>query len=616
MGLLRLLIVGGMICLPSFVFAQSTTQPADPEQTSSTNQSRQGTGGNVDSSDQSEDAELPKSAPEEEDTSPRFSATLLCVHGNTLISEEDLLRNVPERYTVSDADRGESVKEIYDFRNIIWLIRGPGLHYQISLRNIQGFTKYLLSVYQKRGYAGIYVYVPADKVEEKGTKLVDERLHIEILEGKVSGVEVSRYDFERKAKTSGHLRESLIKAWSPVKEGQTLKKRELDKYLDRLSRNPDRQVTAVISPSKDPNAIELAYDVYEKKNPWHAYIQVDNGGTEDRQWAPRVGVVNTNLLGMDDSFSTMFQGRWEKGIEDEYALFSSYNLPVFTDRLRLSLYGGRSEFDVPGLSTIDFLGNGSFYGGGLNLTVMQAGKWFLDLTGSVSFEHSKITPSLGSKSEVYMDLWGVGVALHRSNDWADTSLVYNRSQSMGGSSFADYQLARLDSNPRFAIHRMAATHKQYLDNAKRHRLTGAWSYTTSSERLIPAKMTSFGGLYSVRGYKESEIVSDGGYLLRGQYEFNLISPPKTTNKTSENKKQTLGLKKLAPLVFADYGRAKTKSPIPGETPVQKLSSAGTGLLIELGNNLSAEIYHGWALRPTSQTNKGDHRFNFSMIGRF
>lgn len=45
----------------------------------------------------------------------------------------------------------------------------------MSLKTIQGLTKYVLSIYQEEGYAGIYVYIPVEAVE--GTdKLVDKIL--------------------------------------------------------------------------------------------------------------------------------------------------------------------------------------------------------------------------------------------------------------------------------------------------------------------------------------------------------------------------------------------------------------------------------------------------------
>ena len=550
-----------------------------------------------------------------EDTTPRFSVKELKISGNTLISNEALLEKLPEAYIVSTKQDDETDKEIYDFRVVIDLIRDPGGDRQVSLKTIQGLTKYILSVYQDKGYAGIYVYVPADAVKEE-YKLADEILPIQIIEGRIAQISLDRYDFDRNRREEDFLKDSVIESWSPVREGDVIQKKKLDDFVRLLNLNPDRYVSPVISRSSEPNALNLSYDIYET-DPWHWYVQVDNAGTRDRQWSPRVGLVNTNVLGIDDRFSVMYQAPWEKGIEDEYAVFGSYDFPVFTPRLRLNLYSGYSQFDIPE-ADINFLGNGSFYGSILSYNVLQINSWFFDVTGSLSNERSKVTPSLGIDSDVNMELWGVGVNLHHSDDMSSTSLTFNRSENMGGSDKSDFEDARTDTGPDFTIYNFGAIHSQYLDSAKVNRISASFRSITSDERLVPAKMTTFGGLYSVRGYEEDEIVADGGILVSGQYEFDLVKAGEANRNQSPDLKETKKplLRKLAPVAFIDSGRAKTKYPIAGEKAVRELCSVGTGLIIETENNFSASIYYGWALRGTDETDRGDGRLNMSFMIRF
>jgi hemolysin activation/secretion protein len=552
-----------------------------------------------------------------EDTTPRFSTRELKISGNALISSETLLEKLPEAYIISTKRDDDTDKEIYDFRVVIDLIRDPGEDRQVSLKTIQGLTKYILSVYQDKGYAGIYVYVPADAVME-GYKLADEILPIQIIEGRIAQISVDRYDFDRNRREEGFLKNSVIESWSPVREGDVIQKEKLDNFVRLLNLNPDRYISPVISRSSEPNALNLSYDVYET-DPWHWYIQVDNAGTRDRQWSPRVGVVNTNLLGIDDRFSVMYQAPWEKGIEEEYAVFGSYDFPVFTPRLRLNLYSGYSQFDIPE-EDINFLGNGSFYGSVLSYNLLQINSWFFDVTGSLSNERSKVTPSLGIASDVDMELWGVGVNLHHSDDMSRTSLTFNRSENMGGSDKSDFEDARADTDPDFTIYNFGATHSQYVDSAKVNRISASFRSITSDERLVPAKMTTFGGLYSLRGYEEDEIVADGGILISGQYEFDLVKAREANRDQQEsagrdeNKKPLL--RKLAPVAFIDSGRAKIKQPVAGEKAIQELCSIGTGLIIETWDNFSASVYYGWALRGTDETDSGDGRLNMSFMKRF
>ena len=558
-----------------------------------------------------------------EDTSQRFLVKELRISGNDSISTAELLEELPFAYKISEQIDDTAVEQVYDFRVLHDVILAPGQEREVSLKTIQGLTKYVLSIYQEEGYAGIYVYIPVEAVE--GTdKLVDKILPIEVLEGKIAEIAVERYDFDRQELEKGFLKESALKSWSPVKEGEVIQKNKVDDFVKLLNLNPDRYVSAVISRSTEPNALNLTYDIYEA-NPWHWYSQVDNSGTKDRQWSPRIGITNTNFTGIDDRFSAMYQAPWDSGMDDNYALFGSYDFPLFTPRLRLNFYGGHSEFNVtPQGGPFNFLGRGSFYGSILSYNVFQKDNWFVDVTGSLSQENSKVTPMLGLASDVDMDLWGIGINIHRSDDMSNTSLTFNRIESLGGSSRSEFDTARSNAEPDFTIYNFGAAHSQYLETSKVNRVSASFRLITSNERLVPAKMTTFGGFYSIRGYDEDEIVADGGILMSGQYEFDLVKHSESlenreatseagSEETQDNKPW---LRKLAPLAFIDFGRAKIKSPLVGEQGTQELCSLGVGTIAELGDNFSAGIYYGWPLRGTDQTNKGDGRLNFSCVYRF
>ncbi len=219
-----------------------------------------------------------------------------------------------------------------------------------------------------------------------------------------------------------------------------------------------------------------------------------------------------------------------------------------------------------------------------------------------------------------MDLWGIGVNIYRSDDMSNTFLSFNGTTSFGGSSRSEFQLAREKTDPDFTIFNTTASHSRFLDPQKVNLLSGSFRYITSDERLVPAKMTTFGGLYSVRGYEEDEIVADGGIIVTGQYEFDLVkyNQPTSDNQANSTKTQNKDpwLKRLAPLVFIDYGRAKTKSPVLGEQATQELCSAGVGVIVELSDTFDASLYCGWPLRPTEETDEGDYRLNVSLRGKF
>ena len=556
-----------------------------------------------------------------EDTTSTLTVRALSISGNSLISTAELLKDMPLIYNASEKPLHEAEStDLFDLRILHDIITQPGEPRQVSTRTIQGFTQYLLSVYLDKNYAGIYVYVPSEALID-GRRLEDEILPVIVLEASVSEVTTTYYNPKNEKVEKGFLSSPAVKDWSPAKVEAEANQKELDDFVNLLNLNPDRYVSVIVSKGTEPNSIAVGYNIYEA-SPWHWFVQVDNSGTEERQWNPRIGVINTNLLGIDDRFTAIYQAPWDSTLSENYGAYGSYDFPLLGPRLRLNLYGGHSEFDIsPESGPFDFLGRGTFYGGILRYNLFQDDGWFFDIKGSLEHTKSKVTPSLFPSflgTNVRFWLWGGGVDLHRSDDISQTSFRFDRFASLGGESNLDaFRLARTDSETNFEIYTASAAHSQYLDSDKVGRLSGSFRYITSDERLVPAKMTSFGGMYSVRGYDEYEAVADGGILASVQYEFDLVKYEESKeaggSRAGQERQKNPLVRKLAPLVFFDYGRAKVIDPVGTDRAHEELFSVGGGAIVELADNFSGVVYYGYPLNSTDTTRKGKGRVNVGVM---
>lgn len=555
---------------------------------------------------QADDLNLP------EDTTMRLVVRELQISGNKLISTAEILEFMPDVYNASDTRLALAESEnLFDLRTIRQVVSNPGQPVEVSLRTIQGLTQYILSLYQKNNYSGIYVYVPEGAIQD-GTELVNGVLPINVLEAPVTDVRITYYDEDRNEVEEGYLRRSVLEDWSPIERDKVASQDSLDYLVNLLNLNPDRHVTAVVSRGAEPNTLAIEYDVYEV-NPWHFFIQADNSGTGDRQWAPRVGMINTNLLGFDDRFSILYQAELDS-ITDNYSLFGSYDIPIFHPRLRANFYGGYSEFDIRPEGVIDFLGGGMFYGAALRYNVLQYQGWFFDVSGSYAHEESDIDPTSDIlnaqqlqpfESDLHWNLWGVGASLYQRNDQSTSSVSANWVKSFNTSSqerfwdSVNLVGARTNAESDFSILTIAGAHSRYLDRNKvqQLRINGRW--ISPSERLVPAKMTSFGGMYSVRGYDEYEYVADGGIIASVQYEYDLVRHSQALEEQEIGSE--IDLRKLAPLVFFDYGKAEIEDRVLGERE-EVLYSVGGGVIFEIGDNFSANVYYGHPL-PGAETGR-------------
>jgi len=612
------LFVGLVIGIALSEQSSSESSSADPEVTVTRTMEDEATEEmKVEEQEQMQEPDLPV------DTTPLVSVKEIRISGNTLIPAEEIFERMPQIYNASDQPLLQAEgRFLYDFRILHRIISDPCRPQEVSLRTIEGLVQYILSLYQKRDYAGIYVFVPKGAIQKENMELEDDILPIRVIEAPIYEVDIKYYGADQREVGEAYLRRDALQKWSPVKVGRVANQKSLDYFVNLLNLNPDRHVSVLVSKGADPNTLKVQYDIYET-NPWHYFVQVDNSGTNDRQWSPRVGVINTNLLGIDDRFTAVYQAKSDSTVDDNYSIYGSYDLPILGPRLRLNIYSGHSEFNInPESGIFDFLGRGSFYGALLRYNILQSKGWFFNVTGSFNHERSRVTPSLfpTATSDVEMDLFGVGAELSRSSDMSNAALSFNRVQSIGGSSRSRFQLARTQADPDFSIYTISASHNRYLDRNKYHQLKSNCRWIVSDERLVPAKMTAFGGMYSVRGYDEYEVVADGGLLASIQYEFDWLRYDRAVETAADSNGVSpagkMELTKLTPLIFMDYGRSDIKDSVAGEKPNVTLWSVGAGTVIELGGNLSGACYYGYPLRKTDDTRRGKGRISASFMLRW
>ncbi len=571
-----------------------------------------------------------------EDNTKKLNVSKIEIRGNIIVDDNEIMAKMPLIFSASDLSvtKADS-KDLYDFSELQNIMLMPGDVKQVSARTIQGFTQYILSLYQESNYAGIYVFVPADALENG--ELKNNVLLIEVLEAPVTDVDVKTYDKDQNVTEKGYLKTKAVQKWSPVKPGEVANQKELDDFVNLLNLNPDRYVSAVVTKGSKPKSLAVAYDIYEV-SPWHFYTQLDNSGTEDRRWRPRIGMINTNLFGYDDTFQIVYQTCLDSGFDRKWSLYGSYDLPLAGPKLRLRVDAGYSQNDSnPDHTTTDYHTNSSFIKGMLRYNAAQfdafgKNNWFVDVLGGMSYETSKNIPSIPGapaaskllETELQMSLWHIGVELYRKDDLSKTSFTFMRTESLcSGSNGTEFVLTRPGGkqNTDFVIYEFNATHNQYLDPNRVHKVAGSFKWVAANGRLVPSKMMSFGGMYTVRGYDEQEAVGDGGILASFQYEFDIVKYNETKNpepETADPEKEVKKpfLRKLAPLCFIDYGNAKINHPLATEHGELEMCSIGVGLLTQLGDHFSGTLYYGFPLMATDHTRRGKGRLNVGFLMRW
>lgn len=143
------------------------------------------------------------------------------------------------------------------------------------------------------------------------------------------------------------------------------------------------------------------------------------------------------------------------------------------------------------------------------------------------------------------------------------------------------------------VHRIGETEAQLILRA---------STQLTPDSLLSPEQFAIGGVDTVRGYRENQIVRDNGIV--GTIEFRL--PVWTRRATREP------ILQLVPFFDAGYGFNRTQEPV-GEF----LGSVGAGLIFTPSDRVTAEVFYGRRLNDVSDDsgNLQDYGWHFNIVIR-
>lgn len=497
----------------------------------------------------------------------------------------------------------------------------------------------VLSLYLKRGYSGVAVYIPPDSLAQlQPMTFKDDRLMVRIAEAKVTDVLVQHRVQEKwkpwKREGSGQAdgpRRSIRKPERWLKESANLprsyvRRRDLEDLVDAVERHPGRSAAAVIKAAETPASqgpeSEVGREVAVElrvvdADPLTLYTQLSNTGsqtTEELRF--RVGVLHNNLFGRDDILTLDFQGAADEDVGDNFATFVSYDCPLWDRRWRLRTFGAYSKFkstDILGPGS-SFLGDGYVAGEEISYTLWQQNGWFLDLFQTIDFQNSKVDNPFGLGSELNLFDVGGGARIERSKGTWQTSIEFkgstNLTDALDLSEEEDFLRSRFNTGPGYYLLNLRG-YQNWSANAwfsLNQQIGGLYS----SDRLVAARQLSIGGLNTIRGYEEFEALGDRGAYLS-------TDPRVRVNALVPGFERFLVQVEWIP-AFLDVGWVDVEKPLQGENDSSTLISTGTGLRLYLRDFFFARLYWGYALHDADDdgegTQSGDSRLHFEVTLRF
>lgn len=468
----------------------------------------------------------------------------------------------------------------------------------ITFPELKMAAEKITALYRSRGYLISRAFLPPQKIRA-GV------ITIQILEGKPGKIKV-----EDNRWFKDKIYERFFKN---IGSDNAFQYGDLESSLYFLNEKEDRQARAYLEPGEEPGTTDITLKAKERF-PLHLSYEFNNRGSRFTHRARQMAhLQNTNFLGLDDTLNAGFSMAEQAAFR---AAWTQYTLPIRqtgTD-LGLNWSYARSrlakhlrEFDI----------EGRYFEITPNITQSIICRRTFSFSWAAAFEikDSKSTIANTKTSFDRMRVIKTGPRLTHQDRWgktifsADSHLGLggfmgslesddpNASRSGAGGSFVYYSgsLARLNRLP--------------LNSFLVLRAQGQWSPVT----LTSLEQFRAGGMYSVRGYPESDSAGDRGYVASAEINFPVPFVPKDLEIPKINKRYSEAFRLVG---FYDLGSTENRSrQTPGEIKNRFLMGAGFGARVNLDPYLNMQIDFGYPVGDLS-TDKDRPQIHFSVKSGF
>jgi len=491
---------------------------------------------------------------------------------------------------------GNTVLPEEEIKKTMKTMTGPGK----TSEDVEKARMTLENLYRKHGYPTVLVNIPEQTVG-KGV------VRLEVVEGRIFTMQVTGNRYFTK--------EKIIEDLPAFAPGEILYMPRARRELNRINRNPDFKVAPVLMPGKYPGTVDIEMKVKDKF-PLHASLELNNRSTHDTTDLRLNGIIHyDNLWQKEHSISFQFQTS-PQDTDEVKALSGSYLLhaPWNNDHL-LAVFGVWSDSDTAFGQDFQVIGKGFLMGGRYVIPLPEQKSYTHHITLGIDYKDFEESLNFAESGEeegqdetvpiTYMPLSAVygsflPDSMGRTDFMAGISLGFrgavNKQQ--------DFENKRYKSRGNYAVGELGLERTQKLPARLQ-----AWIKLVgrvSDQPLISNEQYYAGGMASVRGYKESEMLGDDA--LHSMVELrspDLIGLMGATDQVN-----------VLPYLFYDYAALRIKDPLPSENQPDPIQGAGLGVRGSITRYIEYQADWGVALSDSDKTEAGKSRAYFKVKGSF
>lgn len=469
----------------------------------------------------------------------------------------------------------------------------PFLGPEKTIDDVEAARTALEALFRDRGFGTVLVNIPEQDVNEGVVRL-------DVVEGRVERLRVTG---------SRYFSLGRIKARVPaLAPGQLPDLPQVQQELAALNkRSPDRTITPVLRPGRGPGAVEVELKV-DDTLPLHGALEINDQYTRDTtRTRLNASLRYDNLWQREHSVGLSFQISPEDPNEVK-VLSGTYLFRPDVADLLVAIYGVKSDSDVSTLGgdsgAVGVIGNGGIVGARVIKPLTRIGSVYHNLTVGLDYKDfsDAISPDAGGGFETpisytkfvtgYGGFWIEDKARLQYNleaNWAVRGL---------GNTEKEFEGKRFQAKPNFLYVRGTAALEATLpyDSRLHFDLTGQ----VASGPLISNEQASLGGVETVRGYLETQVLADDALQAR----LELRSPSVT------DWHEWRWIREGRIVVFVDAAHGRIIDPLPNQDSSFSLAGTGFGLRVDGVYGLASELDWALPLIENGEIDSGESRLHF------
>jgi len=482
------------------------------------------------------------------------------------------------------------------------------------VKDVEKVRLALEKAYRDAGYPTVLVVVPEQTVEAGVVQL-------KVIESKLGEISVTGNRYFSTLK--------LLDALPSLRPGTLLYEPEVLKELDHLNEHQDLKVTPVLQKGEEPGTVNLELKVVDRL-PLHGSLELNSQGTPNTPRYQLNATIQYNNFMTPNRFVSIQTTQTPQHLGDVQLYGINYVTPLPWTGQTMALYAAVSN-SISAISTsvLTLVQQG----GGIGITgnaVVFGGRYILSTTTGQSMSH-QLFLGVDFKFLGENDLTAGGTTTIASNEvtYIPLSVAYvgqlfdrlgmtklsvtlrgniggilplDDDEAFGGDPSDPYNEPgnRAGADATFGVFQAGLERSVNLPQGFLLSLKADGQVAT--QPLIPAEQYAAGGINSVRGYWQNEVLGDNA--VHGTVE--LVTPP------FEKLLPASVTEELRMRIFYDAAYLWLKSAPPGQTEDYQLEGSGFGIQLKLTDHLLARVDQAWAWKTAVVTKKGDYFTHFSI----